>query len=119
MGEMFEAGKEYRLRDKSLARIYAIDGSGDESIHGARFCIDNGWILTAWHKHGGYVDNNRPHPRDLMASITICTQYVNIYSNGEISIMHDSRTLADHRAGANRIACVRVEIEYRDGQYDD
>ena len=42
-----EVGKFYKTRDGKKARIYATDGSGKHSIHGAVF-FDNSWLSHRW-----------------------------------------------------------------------
>jgi len=48
-----EAGKQYRTRSGDLVRIYATDGAGLYSVHGALFDGD-GWEPDHWTLQGGY-----------------------------------------------------------------
>lgn len=47
----WEIGKEYRTRGGEDARIYAVDGGDDYSIHGA-VLTPWGWRTREWHSSG-------------------------------------------------------------------
>ena len=58
-------GKIYRTRDGHKARVYAIDGGGSRSVHGALWCTperDKGfkapqWYMTVWCADGRYYES--------------------------------------------------------------
>ena len=67
MTHAFEAGKTYQTRDGRDARIYATDGGGTSTIHGAiRDSSNNGWNMGLWSESGQWVGGCRDHPGDLM-----------------------------------------------------
>lgn len=62
-----EAGKFYRTRDGRKARVYAVDGWGDHSIHGA-YLFQGRWVNCVWQEcglHGMKEGNGDPY--DLIA----------------------------------------------------
>lgn len=67
-------------------------------IDGREFSVDIALMVSEW--------NYPPKPKIV--------GYINVYPH---SVMHDTRSSADKYAGANRIACVRVEFE--EGQFDE
>lgn len=46
-----EVGKTYLTRGGAKVRIYATDGAGIRSVHGA-YLRDSGWVLTWWTAEG-------------------------------------------------------------------
>lgn len=50
-----EVGKTYKTRVGDRARIYAIDGAGSFSVHGAIECLPEGWVAMQWSEKGGRV----------------------------------------------------------------
>jgi len=54
-----EVGKTYNIRDGRQARIYSVDGAGDEAIHGAvwsKLGTLGTWRSTAWCADGSYLE---------------------------------------------------------------
>ena len=49
-----EVGKFYRTYDGSKVRIYALDGGGDHSTHGASQNGNGTWTPDSWTKCGRY-----------------------------------------------------------------
>jgi len=60
---MFEAGKEYKTRGGMRARVYATDGKGVDTIHGAVF--DGGWVYNTWRPDGRWT-TTMGNDEDLM-----------------------------------------------------
>ena len=53
----WEAGKEYTLQNGWRCRIYATDGSGNQSIHGAYWLKSpKGWIPAFWNCKGTNIE---------------------------------------------------------------
>jgi hypothetical protein len=50
---MIDINKKYRTRDGREVRIYAIDGSGTHSVHGAIY-VTGGWVSCVWRKDGSF-----------------------------------------------------------------
>ena len=57
--------KQYKTRDGREARIYATDGAGEYSVHGA-LKSSEGWIYTTWGSQGHIVDPSRETLEDLI-----------------------------------------------------
>ena len=116
---MIDINKKYRTRDGREVRIYATDGGGPKKpIHGAVKDKD-GWYMLAWSKNGivSNVDKNldlievRPRHRR--------TVWLNVYEIDEHhvgSISWDSKELADERKMNNRIACIKVDLNFEEGE---
>ena len=51
-----EVGKSYNTRDGRQVRIYAVDGAGDEAIHGAVWSNLGTWRSTTWCADGSYFE---------------------------------------------------------------
>jgi len=60
-----EVGKEYKTRDGSAVRIYAIDGTGETAIHGAIFEKLGLWVPTTWCTDGSFL-KDRSHDFDIV-----------------------------------------------------
>lgn len=61
-----EPNKHYRTRDGRRARVYATDGGGYYTIHGAIY-MNGVWNPNAWNEIGGFVNGRNPQPADLIA----------------------------------------------------
>lgn len=111
---IFKPG-EYVTRDGRKARVYATDGGEPWVLHGAALTEDE-WLLCAWQGNGA---SSQSSASNLMPPKQV--RYVNVYStiyDAHCSAaMYESRGDANHGAGANRIACIRIEFE--EGQFDD
>lgn len=113
---MIDINKKYRTRDGREVRIYATDGGGPYMVHGA-IRLPNFWSPTNWdenglYKAGGFVlhdyDLIEVRPRHKR------TVWLNVY---EKSISHwDSKELAADRASSDRIACIKVELDFEEGE---
>ena len=105
---------EYRTRDGRKARVYATDGGAPWVLHGAVWHDE--WIAMQWRADGrdscgSYGDNDLMPPK--------LVRYLNIYRDSPLitTSIYSNRAAADHHAGPERIACIRIEFE--EGQYDD
>jgi hypothetical protein len=114
---MIDIDKKYRTRDGREVRIYATDGSGRKSVHGAYFdTYVKGWISLVWTEHGkvdGYQDLQ---PLDLIEIRPRHkrTVWVNIYDDSKPAL-HLSRELADQYR-RDRIACIKVNLDFEEGE---
>ena len=50
-----EVGKSYKTRNGRQVRIYAIDGSGDEPVHGA-ILNEGKWSCHTWDVQGQFLE---------------------------------------------------------------
>lgn len=111
---MISKDKQYRTRGGLEVRIYAIDGRGDFSIHGA-VKTEDGWMCCAWHKDGYRILEDYDDAYDIfeVKPRHKRTVWLNVYpraSNG-----WSSRELADQHAGG-RIACIKVDLDFQEGE---
>lgn len=112
---MIDINKKYRTRDGREVRIYATDGAGKYPVHGAVTSFGAGWEIFTWTKEGredvGLKNNSdliEVRPRHKR------TVWLNVY---EKSISHwDSKELAADRASSDRIACIKVELDFEEGE---
>ena len=51
-----EVGKSYKTRNGRQVRIYAIDGGGKHSIHGARSNGRGEWLYMTWCPDGSFIE---------------------------------------------------------------
>ena len=61
-----------------------------------------------------------PHRDDIVNVLEepiTATWWINI--NASYAVLYPSQSDANRKAGSDRIACVRVEIAYRPGQFDE
>ena len=112
---MIDKNKVYKTRDGREVRIYATDGGHGKIIHGA---IKNGpyWDAFSWQSNGMvscYGQNVedlvkvRPHHKR--------TVWVNVYDSG-VSRGFELREWADVHADNDRIACIKVELDFEEGE---
>ena len=116
---MIDINKTYRTRDGREVRIYATDGAAD-GIHGAiHGAIKNerGWICTIWNKNGSWmntgecdIDLIEVRPRHKR------TVWLNVYLNGALPEACGSKEHADRNAGCNRTACIKIELDFEEGE---
>ena len=110
----FKPGETYKTRDGREARVYAVDGRGDFSVHGAILDKD-GWSPAEWTKSGRHYGPEMVGPYDLMPPKR--ELWVNVYDSGAVSYGFVCRDDADESAGKYRIA--RIRVEFQEGQFDD
>jgi hypothetical protein len=61
---MIEMNRTYKTRDGREVRIYAVDGSGEHSVHGSTFDL-RGWASKVWRRDGS-VTGCGLHDGDLI-----------------------------------------------------
>lgn len=111
---MIDITKQYRTRDGREVRIYATDGNDPFAIHGA-IVTEKGWAQTDWTKEGGYI-LNVSHQFDLIEVRPRHKRVVwlNVYEGVSTSAWEEKKW-ADKYAEPNRIACLRVELDFAEG----
>lgn len=110
---MIDKSKQYRTRNGREVRIYATDGAKGK-IHGA-ILTDEGWEHRTW-MSDGRIMLCEPHDYDLIEVRPRHkrTVWLNVY---EKSISHwDSKELAADRASSDRIACIKVDLDFEEGE---
>lgn len=115
---MIDFSKPITTRGGLEVRIYAQDGGGPRSIHGA-FKNSDGWIHNTWYPDGGWL-NGRKDAIDLInppARIKR-TVWVNFYKTELNTVAHTSKKSADAmgRGLTERIACVKIDIDCLEGE---
>ena len=112
---MIDINKKYRTRDGREVRIYATDGTDDQSIHGA-VKDGNGWTIAAWYSDGVHARSNRNGPRDLVEVRPRHkrTVWMNVYADNTNSV-YGTKMRADGDKHL-RIACIKVELDFEEGE---
>ena len=112
---MIDINKKYHTRDGQEVRIYATDtGGAKKTIHGA-VKLKDGWYILAWSKNGivSNIDRNldliEVRPRHKR------TVWVNVYGSGIVPEACSSKERANLAAACNRIACIKVEFDFEEG----
>jgi hypothetical protein len=116
---MIDKNKQYRTRDGREVRIYATDGVGTHTVHGA-IKTEQGWRSQLWRDDGYFVpyatDNDLIEVRPRIKREV----WVNVYRGREIDWMtiHDERDEADDYPDYHktRIACVKLTIDCEEGE---
>jgi hypothetical protein len=110
---VIDINKTYRTRDGREVRIYATDGWSASPIHGA-IKVEGDWRFSCWsangihHQDRGY-DLIEVRPRHKR------TVWVNVYPE-KTAGDHTTKELADFYATRNRIACIKVELDFEEGE---
>ena len=117
---MIDKNRTYRTRDGREVRIYATDGGLENCmVHGAMKNKMGYWEMTSWYtKHGGFYDNPDRHPHDLIEVRPRHkrTLWVNMYGTGIVGETCSSKEHADLAAAYNRIACIKVDLDFEEGE---
>jgi hypothetical protein len=117
---MIDIAKKYKTRDGREVRIYAVDGAGPYSVHGA-VKSDGRWCGSAWMPNGSYFNSGEI---DLMDMIEVRPRiqrevWVNVFRHddgAEFFEACESKANADLIASDARIACVKVIIDCEEGE---
>jgi len=111
---MIDKNKIYKTRDGREVRIYATDGIHPHEVHGAiKSTVSDGWIYYAWSADGS-------HQRDAILSLIEVrprhkrTVWLNVYD--DLTCSHENRKSADKEASPNRLACIKVELDFEEGE---
>jgi len=111
---MIDINKKYRTRNGYEVRIYATGGEGDQAIHGAVF---NGaeWQIYAWYNNGQYsrCEPNGKHDLIEVRPRHKRTVWLNV-SDGHCWV-YPSREKADASPSMLRIACIKVDLDFAEG----
>jgi len=114
---MIDKNRTYRTRDGREVRIYATDGAMPRPVHGAvKSTYDSTWHSFQWHEDGRLVHNILAV--DLSDLIEVRprhkrTVWLNV-SDGHCWV-YSSRKKADESPSMLRIACVRVDLDFCEG----
>jgi hypothetical protein len=113
---MIEMEKEYQTRSGAAVRLYATDGQNKEQpVVGERREANGSWRPTVWSKNGSWLPTGEPHCHDLIQvkPTRVFERWVNVHPKG-IYTWHQTPLHAFNHA-ADRIACLHIRQEYREG----
>lgn len=113
---MIDMTRKYRTRDGRDVRIYARDGGGDRSIHGASRTTAGEWIAYVWTSEGNYFsDCDSRHDLIEVRENHKQTVWVTLDKSGEPNAW---RTKEAALACGNVVykACIQVELTYEEGE---
>jgi hypothetical protein len=113
---MIDIKKKYCTRDGREVRIYATDGGGYWPIHGAIQLSGSGWATKTWDKDGNVFNSGA---RDNLIEVRPRhkrTVWINVYSEEWDWYTADSKEEADRNASDDRIACIKVELNFEEGE---
>ena len=113
---MIDKNKTYRTRDGREVRIYATDGDKGEEIHGAFKNLNDKWCSAMWEYNGGNAykcseaDLIEVRPRHKR------TVWVNVCEDS-VGKVCETKEDADRLARIiRRIACIKVELDFEEGE---
>ena len=113
---MIDINKKYCTRDGREVRIYATDGDKGEEIHGAFKNLNGKWCSAMWKYNGrnaykcSEADLIEVRPRHKR------TVWLNVYRDDLDAYTSASKKDADENASDNRIACIKVELNFEEGE---
>lgn len=118
-----ELGKWYPCRDGiNEAKIYAKDLPGDYPLLGIHRKIGEAeWSETTWTAQGWWrADNGEESDLDLMLTPPApkrhtYEKWANCYPDKAVWVS-ETREQADEHANRDRIACVRIKIDFAEGE---
>ena len=113
---MIDINKKYRTRDGHEVRIYATDGNGNSAVHGAIYKdfydVPTGymeWCLTCWPANGKHLleayDLIEVRPRHKR------TVWLHVWNGGAVCATEE-----EYYVPAGRIACIKVELDFEEGE---
>jgi hypothetical protein len=113
---MIDKNKQYRTRDGREVRIYATDGNGNNLVHGA-IHVDGEWVQFCWMQDGS-CDGKAGLPYNLIEVRPRHkrTVWLNVYEKGLDACTADSREEAEENAASARLACIKVELDFEEGE---
>jgi len=113
---MIDINKQYRTRDGREVRIYAMNGGGYWPVHGAIQLSCSGWVPTSWDNDGNAFNSGI---RDSLIEVRLRhkrTVWLNIYGFGIVPEAWSSKENADRAAACGRVACIKVELDFEEGE---
>ena len=120
MTDEISLDKKYRTRDGREVKLYATDGGDNYPVHGATKNAEGNWIAWTWAITGrSFMCEENANDLIEIKEQRKLVGYVNVYPGDKLGYVFNDRASADGYRGPDRIARVRVEIEYEEGQFDD
>jgi len=112
---VIEMGKEYRTRLGERVKLVTVSGCSDTHPVIGEFLGDSAWFVMSWTKDGCAVAGELS-VRDLIEvkPVLVLEGWINVDKAGVTGFFF-SRENADQFAYDNRIACVHIRQEYKEG----
>ena len=115
---MIDKNKDYLTADGREVRIYTTDGNGKWPVHGAIKCKNGVWQVRQWTvdgliglgRGGNELDLVEVKPRNKR------TVWFNVYGGDNFPVPHKTRKSADASSIGGRIACLKIELDYEEGE---
>jgi hypothetical protein len=112
---MIDINKKYRTRCGREVRIYATDGSGEWTVHGAIQGKNGQWYPHIWLSNGAHL-SYCDHDNDLIEVLRLKrTLWVNVYGRPDDVTAYNYKWKADQSVSP-RIACIKVELDFEEGE---
>lgn len=115
---MISKDKQYTTRDGREVRIYATDGKkGASVVHGAINAGD-GWIPHSWYEDGRHSWEKSAYDLIEVRPRHQRTVWLNVYDGAKVGGYYEDRCEADERllsARWPRIACIKVDLDFEEG----
>ena len=113
-----EVGKFYKTREGEKVRIYATDGHGGDTLHGAVY-YDNRWLDQRWDKYGKCWQNIDRSKSDGASELDIVSEWVEPKKKVKLYayVVNDSgrvylqRREMSEKAGVTRLPNLDQEIK--------
>ena len=112
---MIDKNRTYRTRNGYEVRIYATDGGHVKCVHGAYSTGDGFWVSTTWTAEGKRDSYSACNAYDLIEVRPRHrkTVWLNV-SDGHCWV-YPSREKADASPSMLRIACIKVDLDFAEG----
>lgn len=113
---MISKDKTYRTRGGQEVRIYATDGGGSHAVHGS-VKMNDGWRCTTW-RADGLVIAKEEHCADLIEVKPRHkrTVWLNVFEGDGGVGAFTMKEAADSFNSRRRIACIRVDLDFEEGE---
>lgn len=118
---MIDKNKKYKTRFGSDVRIYATDGGGTHTVHGAILDTDGTWVIAKWGPLGEWNGTSRSeNNRFDLVEVKPRIQrefWLNVYpADGHYGQPSMSKEEVDRSALVSRIACIKITIDCEEGE---
>jgi len=109
---MIDINKKYRTRGGREVRLYATDGSGEWTVHGAIQGKKGQWYPHIWLSNGAHL-SYCDHDNDLIEVRPRHkrTVWLHVFKNGSVCATEET-----YYVPAGRIACIKVELDFEEGE---
>ena len=114
---MISKDKTYRTRDGREVRIYATDGKYPFTVQGAVKTEHGEWEQVSWTNMGNFMLVEGCH-NDLIELKPRYqrTLWMNMYLDYPDMRGHKSEAAADQAARDDRIACIKIDLDFEEGE---